>query len=116
MSRNYKPLPPLWRLQQLFALSDDHPSGLVWKIKKAGYEPGDPVGRLNKVSGLYVVSVDNEMYLAHRIVYYLRTGVCPDGHSVEHEFGNKDKDNRLGLRATYVPRKQPTQKQSKILA
>jgi hypothetical protein len=48
-----------------------------------------------------MVSVDNEAYLAHRIVYYLRTKKSPDTHGVQHNFSNKLKDNRLELRATY---------------
>ena len=31
-----------------------------------------------------MVSVDNEVYMVHRIVYYLRMGIAPDAHSVQH--------------------------------
>ena len=54
--------------------------------------------------------------MAHRIVYYLRTGQSPDFHSVQHAFSNKTKDNRLELRATYVPQKPKLVKRCKILA
>ena len=84
MSRNYKPMPPIWRLNELFELSDDCPNGLIWRVNKAKSKPGDPVGKLNKATGYYMVSVDNEMYMVHRIVYYLRTYRCPDTHSVQH--------------------------------
>tara|TARA_R100000152_G_C6776261_1_gene205249 strand:+ start:107 stop:433 length:327 start_codon:yes stop_codon:yes gene_type:complete len=101
MSRNYKPMPSLWRLEELFKLSTKYPSGLEWIVDKAGYKKGDSVGKINKSTGYYMVSVDNEAYLAHRIVYYLRTKESPDTHGVQHNFSNKLKDNRLELRATY---------------
>ena len=71
---------------------------------KAGYKKGDVAGKLNKTNKYYFISIDNESYMAHRIVYYLRTGKSPDYHSVQHTFSNRNKDNRLELRATYIPR------------
>ena len=38
MSRNYKPMPSLWRLEELFKLSTQYPSGLEWIVDKAGYK------------------------------------------------------------------------------
>lgn len=109
-------MPPLWRIEELFQLSDEYPSGLCWSCNKAGYKKGEQAGRLDKKTGFYVLWIDAERFLAHRIVYYLRTGVSPDNHSVEHLYSNRDKDNRLELRATYLPRKQKTEKQSRIVA
>ena len=116
MSRNYKKMPSLWRIKELFELSHQTYSGLQWAISKAGYKKGDPAGRLNKSNLYYFVSIDNESYMAHRIVYYLKTGICPDNHSVQHAFSNKNKDNRLQLIATYLPRVAKPSKRSKILA
>ncbi len=116
MSRNYKQMPELWRIEELFELSDEYPSGLAWKINKASYKKGDAVGKLNKTNNYYFVSIDNESYMVHRIVYYLRTHRCPDYHSVQHTFSNKNKDNRLELKATYVPRVAKLPKRCKILA
>ena len=109
MSRNYKPMPPIWRLNELFELSDDCPNGLIWRVNKAKNKPGDPVGKLNKSTGYYMVSVDNEVYMVHRIVYYLRMGIAPDAHSVQHL--GETKDNRTPLIETY---KTPSNK--KIMA
>tara|TARA_R100000781_G_scaffold76428_2_gene47484 strand:+ start:88 stop:432 length:345 start_codon:yes stop_codon:yes gene_type:complete len=109
MSRNYKPLPPIWRLNELFMLSNCCPNGLVWRVNKAKNKPGDPVGKLNKSTGYYMVSVDNEVYMVHRIVYYLRMGIAPDAHSVQHL--GETKDNRTPLIETY---KTPSNK--KIMA
>jgi hypothetical protein len=108
MSRDYKEMPPLWYLQQQFQLSDQYPSGLEWRVKRAGYQIGDAVGCKNRTNNLYTVYVWGEKYLAHRIVWYLRTGQCPDGHAVEHDDSNPGKDNRLGLRVSYVANKKRT--------
>tara|TARA_R100001082_G_scaffold99632_1_gene68432 strand:- start:895 stop:1218 length:324 start_codon:yes stop_codon:yes gene_type:complete len=101
MSRNYKPMPKLWRLEELFKLSDEYPSGLAWAVNKAGNKIGDAVGKRNVSTGYYTVFVDNEPYQAHRIVYYLRTKECPDNHGVQHNISNRNKDNRLELKPTY---------------
>ena len=100
MSRNHKEMPPLWRVQELLQLSDQYPSGLEWRVKKACNPAGSQAGRLNKVSGYYMVCIDNVVYLAHRVVYYLRTGVDPIKTDVVHEYSNKEKDNRKKLVAS----------------
>jgi len=41
--------------------------------------------------------------MVHRIVYYLRSGLCPDRYCVQHSFLNRIKDNRLDLKATHLP-------------
>jgi len=97
MSRNHKEMPPFWRVQELLQLSDKYPSGLEWRIKKACNPAGSQAGRLNKVSGYYMVCIDNVVYLAHRVVYYLRTGTDPINMDIVHKYSNKDKDNRKEL-------------------
>jgi hypothetical protein len=94
MGRNYKPMPPLWRIQELVELTDDHPSGLYYPRKKKF------VTHKHKHSGHYLVSLDADVYLAHRVVYYLRTGQSPDLRSITHHPYNKDKDNRQELCST----------------
>lgn len=97
MPHNHKPMPPLWRTEELLLLSDRYPSGLEWRVKKACNPAGSQAGRLNKSSGYYMVSIDNVVYLAHRVVYFLRTGVDPVDTDIMHEMLNKNKDNRLKL-------------------
>jgi hypothetical protein len=97
MARANMVLPPLWRLEELFRLSDQYPSGLEWRIAKAGYKPGDAAGRLNKTTGFYMVSVDNKVYLAHRIVHYMRIRQEIDTFIVRHDPSNSTKDNRKPL-------------------
>jgi len=100
MPHNYKEMPPLWQLEEVLELTDEHPSGLWWK------EKDKPVTRRHKPSGCYEVSIDNEVYAAHRVVYYLRTGKCPDSHSVKHHVSNVEKDNRKELMACYQTKPQ----------
>ena len=33
MSRVYREMPPLWRIEELLELTDEHPSGLRWTEK-----------------------------------------------------------------------------------
>jgi len=100
MPHNYKEMPPLWQIEEVLELTDEHPSGLWWK------EKDKPVTRRHKPSGYYEVSIDNEVYAAHRVVYYLRTGKCPDNHSVKHHASNAEKDNRKELMACYQTKPQ----------
>jgi hypothetical protein len=100
MSHNHQEMPPLWRVEELLLLSDQYPSGLEWRVKKACNPAGSQAGRLNKTTGYYMVCIDNVVYLAHRVVYYLRTGVDPVKTDILHETLNKDKDNRKKLIAS----------------
>jgi len=110
MARANMVLPSLWRLQELFSLSDKYQSGLEWKIAKAGYAPGDEAGRRNKKTGFYMVSVDNKVYLAHRIVYLMRTEEDIETFVIRHEASNIEKDNRKVL--VRVPNKKTKPKQN----
>ena len=100
MSRVYREMPPFWRIEELLELTDEHPSGLKW-VEKDKF-----VTRRDKPTGYYMVSIDNEVFLAHRIVYYLRTGECPDNHAVVHDVLNTEKDNRLRLLVSHRMRPQ----------
>ena len=107
MSRNYKEMPPLWRVQQLLKLSDAYPSGLEWVVDKACNKAGSQAGRQNKSNGYYVVSIDNEVYLAHRLVHYLRTERDPLDCDILHCAGNGTKDNRQEFVASRKYRRRP---------
>lgn len=93
-------MPPLWRVQELIKLSDRYPSGLEWVVDKACNKAGTQAGRLNKVTGFYMVCIDNTVYLAHRLVYFLRTEEDPLQLDIIHEPLNLDKDNRKNLLPT----------------
>jgi hypothetical protein len=81
-------------------LSDCHPSGLEWRVSRGSRLAGTQAGRLNPKTGYYMVSVDNHVYLAHRIVYFLRTQDDLTYYTVRHLDNNPDKDNRKPLVAT----------------
>jgi hypothetical protein len=95
-------MPPLWRLEELLALSDDYPSGLQYVVGRGKRKPGDQAGAFNKTTGYYLVSVEGTRYLAHRIVYVLRHKSPIEGLDIVHERTNTDKDNRLNLLAIPV--------------
>jgi hypothetical protein len=102
MGSRHTPLPPLWRLEELFSLSDQYPSGLVHNTARGKRRRGDQAGRLNRSNSFYLVSVDNQRYLAHRIVYLMRHKTPIEGYDIVHRDTNKTKDNRMELIAVPV--------------
>lgn len=75
-------------VRELFELSDNSPSGLVWRAdtrngrKKAGEMAGS---RLNNRSSYYQVSVTGHgLFYTHRIAYYLKTGTNPGSMVIRH--------------------------------
>jgi len=97
MARTYHEMPPLWWLEEELELSDQHPSGLVWKTASRHHEPGDQAGILRSDGRFYTLSLLGTKYPAHRVVYYLRTGVNPENKDVLHDKDNVARDNRLKL-------------------
>ena len=87
-------LPPLWRIEELLAPSDDYPSGLQWLQGGYGRVVGGQAGRLNKATNLYVLSIDNQVYLAHRVLCYLKTKEDLSGFIVRHKDLKVRPDNR----------------------
>jgi hypothetical protein len=106
-------MPPLWRVKELIKLSDQYPSGLEWVVDKACNKAGTQAGRMNKVTGFYMVCIDNTVYLAHRMVYFLRTEEDPIELDIMHEYDNFNKDNRKKLVATQKFNKKRHTKSSK---
>ena len=51
MSRVYREMPPLWRIEELLELTDEHPSGLKW-IEKGKFVTDE------KSTGHYMVSIE----------------------------------------------------------
>jgi hypothetical protein len=105
MKQTYTSMLPLWHLQEKVALSDQYPSGLEWVESNGWHQAGEMAGKYNKHTGYYTVYLGGTPYVAHRLVYYLRTGKDPEGADVRHTRDNKDRDNRKEL-VLYV-RKQP---------
>ena len=97
MARTYHKLPPLWYLEEQLELSDDYPSGLVWKQDGPCHKAGEMAGRARKHGRHYYVGLLDEQFLAHRIVYYMRTGEDPGNADVVHGADNSKRDNRMEL-------------------
>jgi hypothetical protein len=80
----FNPLPALERLQEVFAL--DEQGVLIWKAKPfycSKVTIGAPAGCQRK-EGYIRVKLDKKLYFAHRIVWYLATGVNPGNLQIDH--------------------------------
>ena len=93
MPRKCLPLPELDRLRSLFELSEDCDSGLLWRnsCKPAG---------VKKKNGYWYVSIDNQYYLCHRIVFFMSTGQNPGDHFVDHADRKRGINSNLRLANT----------------
>jgi hypothetical protein len=91
-----KPLPPLELLQELFEISADSPSGLIWKISRSpNVKPGQVAGSKNS-SGYWRVGIKTDVmkqYRTHRIIYFLQTEADPKALHIDHIFGVQDNLN-----------------------
>jgi hypothetical protein len=78
-------------------LSYDPNSGLfVWKVKKSRAIAGSVAGT-NHVKGYIVISVDGNIYLAHRLAWLYVHGVWPD-ESIDHRDCNRSNNIMSNLR------------------
>ena len=93
-------LPPLQELQEVFSLTEDHPSGLVWKTnpsRQGGQKAGTPAGYKTK-NNYWRVKYKQKLYMCHRIRWSLLNNRLIETHEhVDHVTINKD-DNRTELR------------------
>lgn len=80
----HKPLPPLDRLKKYLYLDASSPSGLRWAdAKKKGVVPHSVAGKQN-MNGYWLVGFDFDRYLAHRLAFYIQTGIDPAENTVDH--------------------------------
>lgn len=91
-----KKLPPLEDLQKLLRLSDAYPSGLEWAVTDRWRTAGEQAGTLSAPNPYYVVRLLGTKYVAHRIVYYMRTG-RDTVREIHHLKDNPERDNRREL-------------------
>lgn len=86
------PLPPLKLLQELLEVDDTSPSGLRWKkvkIKNQRKEK-DIAGYCRPPNNYWFVGIRTDkprQYAAHRVVFYLKTGVDPASQVIDHVRG-----------------------------
>lgn len=87
----YLKLPNLEVLNELFFLDKSSPSGLRWKSpsKYSKMRKGDIAGRRTH-EGYWRVKINYTAYTAHRIVYYMKTGVDPKEKMIDHVFERSD--------------------------
>lgn len=97
MARYIKPLLDIDEFKLWLRLSDVYPSGLEWTINDAWRLKGQQAGRRTGKKKYWEVTLCNETFACHRVVYLLRTGVDPGNFDVVHSQDNEDKDNRKDL-------------------
>jgi len=98
MPRQYRPMPPLWFVEEKIRLTDGYPSGLEWAETTGRHAEGQMAGYLEHHKRYYVVAMCGEKFHAHRLVYFLRTGKDPGNADVLRE----DSSPRDQLPATLV--------------
>lgn len=90
-------LPPLELLKEIFEISKDSPSGLIWKKPRSPrLKIGQTAGTKDN-KGYWNISIKtdkNRLYKVHRIIYYIETGADPLNLEIDHINGNKT-DNQI---------------------
>lgn len=95
-------MPPLALLKEVFYIDPTSPSGLRWKKTQAPtrIKSGDIAGYLRK-DGYWVVSLridkKKKLFQSHRIVFFMHTGICPDGQYVDHVVPGSNAPENLRL-------------------
>lgn len=114
VSRQYVPMRYLFGFGQDIpvALSDESPSGLIWEKKYRNKKPGDVAGCYDKTHDRYILIYKDWRVAAHRVVYYLRTGVDPLGADVVYAGPEKDNRRELVLTTEWQPKNPKKQRKS----
>jgi hypothetical protein len=87
---NYRPLPPLERLHEVFLLDSSSPSGLRWRVTMGSRATaGGVAGHLNVEQGYWYIKIDKKRFQAHRIAYFMYYGVDPKEKQIDHKNGDK---------------------------
>ena len=94
----YRSLPPLERLHEVFLLDSSSPSGLRWKVTVASRAvAGSVAGSLGN-RGYWQVCIDKKKFVAHRIVFFMHHGVDPRENQIDHKNGDKSDNSIDNLR------------------
>lgn len=75
MEQNFKPLPPLSRVQELLYL--DEAGYLRWRVNRRRIKAGTLAGTRKGKPGDGSVTIDGEPYRAGRLISLLKNGVPP---------------------------------------
>jgi hypothetical protein len=88
----FKELPSLDVLKATFRYEPE--TGLFWWLEAGqGRRLSVPAGNLRR-NGYYCLKVNYEKYMAHRVAWYMGTGIDPDKRQIDHINGIRS-DNRL---------------------
>ena len=80
-------------------IEESSPSGLIWKIDKGPRaKKGSKAGCLNKITGYYYVRVNDKLYLAHRLIWFLVKGEDPGSSQIDHKDRNRSNNKISNLR------------------
>jgi HNH endonuclease len=108
--RNYRPLPPIERLNELLEVVEIPPnkfgrwSGLIWKVNRggaarAGSVAGTPMPDTSNPDRIdWRVGLDGVKYVASRVIYFMVYGENPGNAQVDHEDQNWFNNNPGNLR------------------
>jgi len=91
-----KPLPALAFLQDLFEVSHESPSGLIWRSSRSNRIKIGQVAGTIRPGGYWAVCLKTDksrFYYTHRICFYLQTGIDPKNLDVDHMFSVNDNIN-----------------------
>jgi hypothetical protein len=88
----YRPLPPIERLKEVFAIDDSSPSGLRNLVTRGRLKAGKPAGV--KTAAYWIAAIDKKYYTVQRIVYALHFSCDPGDNLVDHINRNRF-DNRV---------------------
>jgi len=87
-----KPLPPIQRLRELFEVTEN--GDLLWRTSPNNFvATGQRAGTIAS-GGYYQTWVDGKIYLVHRIIWAISTGVDPVNFQIDHINGAR-RDNRI---------------------
>ena len=109
-TRKFIPIPK--DIGDYLAYSEESSSGLVWRVNKARVRKGEEAGAISG-NGYCIVSFEEKAYAAHRIIYFLNTGVDPEEKNVDHIDGNRLNNKISNLRLATNKQNQDNRKKGK---
>ena len=95
----FRPLPSVQRLKEIFELDEHSPSGLRNKVTRGRLKAGLPAG--TRGSRYWVAAIDGSYYTVQRIVYAIYNEVDPGNLLVDHINRNKYDNTPTNLRLAH---------------
>jgi len=94
------------------AYSEESKTGLINKVERRGRSrAGKEIGNIDR--GYFKFKFRGQMYVNHRAVYFLNTGVDPEEKTVDHEDGNGLNNKISNLRLATLSQNQDNRKKNK---